>query len=124
VETTASRPIDYGALLEELGGQESVLHEMLGILLQTTGECRAVIRRAHTEMDYPGLASAAHKIKGALVAFGARSAAMAAADLELQGRGGDLVAVRRAMARLEDELDRLRVALEAFVGGNDEGGGR
>jgi HPt (histidine-containing phosphotransfer) domain-containing protein len=117
--TAAAEPLDYGTLLDELGGERRVLHEMLDILLLSTAECRAVIRRAYGDMDYPALASAAHKIKGALVAFGATPAATAAARLEDDGRRADLVAVRGAMAALENELDRLRLAVESHVDADD-----
>lgn len=113
-------PLDHETLLDELGGHEQAMREILEKLLQSSVECTALIRKAHAAQDGPGLARAAHKLHGALVAVGAQPAAAAASQLEEMGRCADLAAASGEMTRLEGELARLQAAVAHLLKKGDD----
>ncbi len=82
-------------------------------------EARAAVARA----DAAGLARAAHALKGMLANLAAGPAAARAQRLEAQGRRGDLADADAALGQLEEEADRLRVALTALAGSVPNGAG-
>jgi HPt (histidine-containing phosphotransfer) domain-containing protein len=58
---------------------------------------------------------AAHALKGAAGVFGAEGAVQAALTLERLGRTQELAGVESAHGQLEQELERLRLAMDAMV---------
>ena len=111
---TTERPpetLDYEALLDELGGDRKLRRNLLEMLIASTTESSALIRTAYSERDSAALASAAHKLRSALVAFGAQSAANAASRLEDVGRRADLATASAVLDRLQDELARLQLSV-------------
>lgn len=92
-----------------------MLHEILDLLVRSTAESSDLIRQAYAAQDFPGLARSAHKLRGALVAFGAQPAAAAAEQLEEIGPGSDLKAASAVMTELQDELARLHAAVARIV---------
>lgn len=114
------QPLDYDTLLEDLGGHEPSLRDMLEVLLRSTAECSALIGVTFAARDASGLASSAHKLRGALVAFGAKPAAAAAANLEALGRSSDFGRAPQVMRDLDRELDRLRRAVAARTSTREE----
>jgi PAS domain S-box-containing protein len=73
------------------------------------------IRAAVNARDCPAVERRCHKLKGTLGIFSAR-AARAAADLEAAGREADRELLDRGYEVLEGELERLTVALRAWLG--------
>lgn len=114
-------PFDYGELLEEVGGQEAAVHDLLSLLMGSTADSAGRIRQALDQGDCPGVAAAAHKMKGALVTFGAGPAAAVAAKVEEDGRRCDLAAALSTVVVLERELERLRIAVAAIRDGEATG---
>lgn len=114
-------PFDYETLLDEVGGHEAAVRDLLGVLMQSTADSARRIREAVASRDCPGVATAAHKIKGALITFGAQPAAEVAAALEENGRRCDLDAVVSAVVALDEELERLRTAVAAIRDGGETG---
>lgn len=108
---TPPETLDYDALLDELGGDRKLRRQLLELLIASTTDSAVLIRTAYTARDSSALASSAHKLKSALVAFGARSAANAASRLEDIGRRADLTTASTALERLQDELTRLQAAV-------------
>ncbi len=115
--TEASSPetIDYEGLLDELGGNRPLRRQLLELLVESTDQSSALIRTAHAAGDSAALASSAHKLKSALVAFVAQPAADAASRLEDVGRRADLDAATPALQRLQDELTRLQSAVTQLL---------
>lgn len=115
--TTESPPeaLDYEALLDELGGDRQLRRQLLELLIESTTQSSASIRMAYAARDSSALASSAHKLKSALVAFGAQPAADAASRLEDIGRCADLATASTALDLLQDELTRLQSAVASLL---------
>jgi PAS domain S-box-containing protein len=104
--------VDVREALERVGGDTELLRELVDVFL---GDCPRLwhnIEEALAKGDARQLARAAHTLKGSVSTLGARTAREAAAQLELQGRNGDLSSAARTVARLDGELQRLRSALK------------
>lgn len=112
---SASETLDHESLLDELGGDRQLRRQLLEMLIASTTETSALIRTAYTERDSSALASSAHKLKSALIAFGARPAADAASRLEDVGRRADLATASAVLKHLEDELTRLQLAVALLL---------
>jgi HPt (histidine-containing phosphotransfer) domain-containing protein len=115
---TTERPpetLDYEALLDELGGDRKLRRNLLEMLVASTTESSVLIRTAYTQRDSAALASSAHKLRSALVAFGAQPAANAASQLEDIGRRADLAAASAVLDRLQDELTRLQLSVAQLL---------
>lgn len=119
--TTESPPetLDYEALLDELGGDRKLRRNLLEMLIASTTESSMLIRSAYAERDSAALATSAHKLRSALVAFGAQPAANAASQLEEIGRRADLTTASAVLDRLQDELTRLQVAVAHLLTSED-----
>jgi CheY-like chemotaxis protein/HPt (histidine-containing phosphotransfer) domain-containing protein len=112
----AAAALDEDEALAQAGGDRGLLCELAGLV---RGECRqrlGEIRAALEARDADRLRSAAHPLKGALLAVAARPAQEAAQRLEALARGGTLEGAGEALAALEREVGRLLPALAALAG--------
>lgn len=119
---TTERPhqtLDYEGLLDELGGDRALRRQLLELLVESTTQSSALIRTAYAARDSAGLASSAHKLTSALVAFGARPAADAASRLEDIGRRADLATAAPVLELLQEELARLQTAVARLLKSED-----
>lgn len=116
---SAPETFDYEGLLDELGGDRQLRRRLLELLIESTTQSSALIRTAYDARDSATLASSAHKLKSALVAFGAQSAADAASRLENIGRRADLASASTALNLLHDELTRLQSAVAHLLKNED-----
>jgi PAS domain S-box-containing protein len=103
--------VDMQALLERLGGDPSLLVEIIGIYLQDGPRLLDEIREAIAARDPQKLAIVAHQYKGTVLNLNARPAADAAAKLEQLGRSSSLDGVADVWADLEREAVALESAL-------------
>ena len=126
MDAYVSKPVDAEALFSVM---ESVIDGARGARSDDTGmspdaalgkvfcEDRArmieALRSALATRDGSALESAAHRLRGALMAMAAPGAAAAALCLEEIGREQDFRSVAEAWARLTNELDRLEPRLAA-----------
>ncbi|MDD3180997.1 MAG: Hpt domain-containing protein [Opitutaceae bacterium] len=104
----AISPDDGGALIREL----------VGLFLQETPPRITDIETGFAKGDAPCLARAAHSIKGSASNFGASELSGLCAEIERNGRTGNLAAIPPLLARLQPEYARTKAALEALVGGS------
>jgi signal transduction histidine kinase/CheY-like chemotaxis protein/ligand-binding sensor domain-containing protein/HPt (histidine-containing phosphotransfer) domain-containing protein len=115
-EAEGEPTLDGDALLKAVDGDMGLLGELTALFLaegpRLLREARAAVARADAE----GLARAAHALKGMLANLAAGPAAARAQRLEAQGRRGDLAGADAALGQLEEESERLRVALTALAG--------
>ncbi len=58
----------------------------------------------------------AHTIRGASATVGGEGVRLVAWEMEKAGTAGDLGAVEARLPQLESELDRLCLAMSAFIG--------
>jgi CheY-like chemotaxis protein len=106
---------DAGELLPRLGGDESLLVEMVEIFAAESPQMLRTLRQALDANDPGAIQRAAHNLKGAVSVFGARPATRSAQAIEGMGREGSLAGARYAVAVLEREVERLNHALAAFI---------
>jgi two-component system, sensor histidine kinase and response regulator len=103
--------IDLQAVLERVGGDGELLHEIIAIFLDEYPRLLAGIGSSLESRDARALERSAHTIKGSVSNFGARSATQAAQDLELIGRRSDFDCAPGAVETLKSELEALHSAL-------------
>jgi CheY-like chemotaxis protein len=116
-ESTASVNglVDRQAALERVGGDETLLREIVGLFLDDYPKLLADVEAAVAAGDAARLRRAAHTLKGSVGNFGAQQAHDAARELELMGKSGDLSAAGPALDKLKQVMDQVRPALLALA---------
>jgi HPt (histidine-containing phosphotransfer) domain-containing protein len=110
-----SSAFDQDELMERIDDDVEFLEETITMLDEDGPEMLDQIRAAAGAKDAAALVTPAHALKGMLANFCATSAEAAARDLEVMGREARLEGVDDAVARLEQETDRLSQALHEFL---------
>ncbi len=110
----SSSDFDKAAAIEQVGGDEELLKELLAAFLSEYPPLMAQIRDAITQRDARSLERAAHTLKGAATAVATATVADAAQRLEIMGRTGELAGAKSACTELEHALRRLRPTLLAI----------
>jgi PAS domain S-box-containing protein len=103
--------LDRSEVLDRVGGDAVLLGELVDVFLADCPRLCHAIEEALSQGEARNLSRAAHTLKGAVAAFGARSVRAAAEQLERLGEKGDLTDARSIVAHLESELQRLKPAL-------------
>ncbi len=106
---------DRAGALGHVGGNPAFLGELARLFLDEGPRLLAAIRDAVARRDGPGLALAAHTLKGSAGVFRAEAVYDAALRLEKIGRRADWGSEAEALAALESELSRLTAALAAVA---------
>ena len=110
-----SNPLDRDAILDRVGGDESLLKEITDIFLSEYPSLLAEIREAIQRSDPASLERSAHTLKGSVSNFGADDATQAAYQLEILGRKRRLDQAPEALRALELHFAALTPALESMV---------
>ena len=103
---------DRGQFLARIGGDESLLGDLIGGFLEDLPARIEAIDRALKGRDGAALASVAHTLCGALLSLAAEPAADAARALERRAKDSP-EAARACAGALERELERLAATLSA-----------
>ncbi|MGE5193127.1 MAG: Hpt domain-containing protein [Deltaproteobacteria bacterium] len=111
----AAAAIDWGTVLEDLGGDESLLRELVEAFVAQYPAALEEIRQALYREDLGGVARAAHKLKGSVSNFGLGPAYEAAMGLEEMARAARLEATRVTLRIVEREFECLKVRLQAHL---------
>lgn len=107
--------VDRAAVLDRVGGDESLLREITEIFLTEYPSLLEEIRAAVRAGDPARLERFAHTLKGSVANFGATEATRAAFQLEQIGRAQHLDEAPAALCALELHFSALKPALEAMV---------
>jgi len=102
---------DASTMLERLGGDKTLMHDVVEVFLEDTPRLLAAIHQAIEASDAEGLQSTAHELKGAAGNLAAAGVVDAARALEILGRHAAFDAAPAAWLRLETEASRLAAAL-------------
>lgn len=106
-------PIDWGSVLEDIGGDEGLLRELVEAFVATYPETLQEIRQALGHDDLRTVSRAAHKLKGAVSNFGFGPAYDAARNLEEMALAARLAATRVTVTVVEQEFADLAEKLQA-----------
>jgi PAS domain S-box-containing protein len=99
-------------MLRQIGDDEGLMHEVIGIFLSGFDEMAARLQEATSGHDAKAIRETAHAIKGAVGNFGAAHAVATAMALENAGQDTDYPACAELGKRLWALLQELKSALE------------
>lgn len=105
--------LDRQALLEGVGGDRSLLGEVLDIFREDCPKLLDEIRKAVAARDPELLHHAAHPLKGMLGGIGAKSASQIALKMENAGRGLETFDWEEGLRMLEQEIAQVLEALRS-----------
>ena len=103
--------------------EPDVVTEVVGLFLSDATRRLVGLRAAVTAGDPSALERAAHTLKGSSGHLGARGMQALCGAIEEQARRGAAVACADLVKELEEELERVRVALASEVSGPVAQGG-
>jgi signal transduction histidine kinase/CheY-like chemotaxis protein len=107
--------LDVAEALRRVGGDRELLKSLAEEFLDSYPGQAEQLREAIGRCDGPVVNRLAHTLAGSVGIFGARSAAVAAAQLEAMGREGNLDGAEEARKRLDNAVADLRTALTALT---------
>ncbi len=107
--------IDWQAAWANTEGDRNLLSELALLFLEDLPQQLQAIHRAADQMQNRDLERLAHRLKGSVGNFAAKPAFEAAFHLETIARQGDAQQFPQAVEALENEIRRLRGALEEWT---------
>ena len=120
VAPSAVAPINKGALIKAVCGDEALADELLALFLAETPASLRGVRSAIEQRDAVSLEVTAHTLKGSAMAVHAASVAEQARVLEAMGRSGDLSGAEGVMNALDHELRSVYAWIETLSAGSVE----
>jgi HPt (histidine-containing phosphotransfer) domain-containing protein len=105
--------IDWGTVLDDIGGDEELLRELVEAFVATYPETLQEIRQALSRDDLLAVSRGAHKLRGAVSNFGFGPAYDAARSLEEMAVAARLAATRVTATVVEREFASLAEKLQA-----------
>jgi len=113
-EQVPEEVFDRAEALTRLDNDEGLLKEIADVFFESSPEYLSRIQQALADRDSRALERAAHALKGSVGNLSARAAFEAAWRLEEMGEKGDLAESQEAYTALNQEIERLRLALAAL----------
>lgn len=108
--------VDRSTILEQLGGDEEILHEIIDMFLASLPESIGRIRTTMNPWDAAKAEREAHKFKGAVGNFTRGTAYRAAADIERFGKENRADLARERFDVLVDAASALERDLRTMSG--------
>jgi two-component system, sensor histidine kinase and response regulator len=106
---------DVGATLEKLGGDEELLHEVLGIFLEEVPKHMASLRRAIAESDGGAIEGLAHTLKGELGYLGIAAVSQKAREMEESGQKSDFRLAAELYGIFEPGVSEILLSVRRLV---------
>jgi two-component system, sensor histidine kinase and response regulator len=106
-DATSGTVTRYHELLELMGGDQSLLEELIDVFLEDAPKRIAEVRGALAAGDPNAIYRAAHALKGSAGNFGAPEVVAHSLQIETCAKGGDMTGAQNEFASLEVELERL-----------------
>ncbi len=102
---------DKEAALSRVGGDETILNEILAVFLEDAVHQIDLLRQAAANNDAVAMSHQAHSLKGASGSVGAIAVQKVAFSIETAGRDGDPEQAASLIPKLQEEFDRFKVLL-------------
>jgi CheY-like chemotaxis protein len=109
------RQVDEGTLQASVGGSPELLAEVVGVFLTDVPGMLERLRTAARAGDGPGLAAAAHALKGSVGLFTQGEAFASARRVEQAARNNDMPSAVAACAEVENAVARLTGELRSLI---------
>jgi two-component system sensor histidine kinase/response regulator len=106
---------DPAEILDRVGGDLSLLAQLIALFNETATPMVAEIRSAIADADGVRLGRAAHKLRGSVSVFAAASIVQILQSLDEIARTGDFSAASATTEQLESQLARLAPALNSMI---------
>jgi PAS domain S-box-containing protein len=110
-------PIDWARARQTVGGDESLLKDLLTVYLGETDSLLIDIRRGMDDNDHRLLRRVAHTLKGASLSVGAMEACETAQQLEDRLADNSNDAPREMFEQIRDAIDRVSMIAKDYLGG-------
>jgi PAS domain S-box-containing protein len=115
-EAAGPQVLDRPALLQRVGGDRTLLRQVIELFLNGSTRYVATMREALAAGDTSRLCRAAHTLKGSAAGLGALGVMEAARRVEAAGPGDDLDLVAALLTALEEQLLLVRPKLHELAG--------
>jgi CheY-like chemotaxis protein len=118
VQSVKPITVDFKEMLERLGGDESLLHEVIEIFVDQAPRHIDTLRAAIAENDVKSVENIAHTLKGELGYLGIPEVSQKARALEELGRAQNLERAPGIFESLESEISTVVAAMREAQSGN------
>jgi len=105
------QPIDFGEVLDRIGGDTSFLKELLNIYFQEYEKKKGLLARAIADQDFTQLSELGHSLKGSSANLSLTRLRKTAYVLETAGKEKKLQQAREAVQALDMEVESLKAFL-------------
>ena len=102
---------DKEAALSRVGGDETILNEILGVFLEDAVQQIYLLSQAAANKDTVAMSRQAHSLKSASGSVGAIAVQKVAFSIETVGRNGDPEQAASLIPKLQEEFERFKVLL-------------
>jgi HPt (histidine-containing phosphotransfer) domain-containing protein len=109
-----SAPFERNEALQNVGGSDAILAEMIGLFASECPKQMAAIAAAYESGQPEAVMRAAHTLKGSAALLAAGAATAAAQRIEFLGRDGTLREFPEAWTELQQHIGELLQALNTF----------
>ena len=115
--TAAGRLLNWTGLVDSWDGDREFAEELLTTFIQQLAQQRNCLAEAVASDDPKEVSTAAHSLKGSLLAIMASSAADTALILENMGRMGDITMASTIWQHLDGQLTTLAAEIDGILAG-------
>jgi two-component system sensor histidine kinase/response regulator len=114
--TPSPSPISLDDVLARVDGDRELLAELAAIFREQARDLMGGLGAAVAAGDTRRVEQLAHTLRGSLATFGAQAAVQVAQDLELIGRNGQVAGAAELVARLDQQVAGIQLALAGLTG--------